>query len=464
MGITLSHFIGAALTIALMVVLGILSGRWIKNSSDFSTGGKKAGATLVMGTIAGTLVGGSSTIGTAQLAFTFGLSAWWFTLGGGIACLVLGLAFVKPFRASGCNTVQEIIGKEYGAAAGVITAVSGTLGMLLNMIPQLLSFNALVLSIIPINPIIVTLAGIALMMCYVLFGGLLSTGVLGIAKMGLLYFAVMMGGILALNLSGGLGVLYNTLPAQQYFNLFARGAGIDAGAGFSLILGVLCTQTYMQAVLSAKTDKSARLGALYSAIIIPPIGAGGILIGQYMRIAHPYMNPALAFPTFVIDHFPPLLGGVALASLLIAVTGTGAGLALGFASTMTNNIYLRFINKNASGKQTLIVMRALILSALGLAVLVAVANLGSIILAWGFLSMALRGAVLFIPMCAALVLRRRVGPGCIIASSLIGLATVIAGSFMISGLDPLFLGVGASAATVAAGVLVKQIKEKQGAM
>jgi len=458
MGITLAHIIGASLTIAFIVILGIFSGRWVKSSSDFSTGGNKAGPALVMGAIAGTLVGGSSTIGTAQLAFTFGLSAWWFTLGGGIACLVLGLVFVKPFRASGCDTVQQIISKEYGAAAGVITAVSGTLGMLLNMIPQLLSFNALVLSVAQINLTIVTLAGIGIMICYVVFGGFLSTGILGIAKMALLYFAVIMGGILALNLSGGFGALYDALPSEQFFNMFARGVGIDAGAGVSLILGVLCTQTYVQAVLSAKTDKSARMGALYSAVIIPPIGAGGILIGQYMHIAHPYMNPALAFPTFVIDHFPPLLGGVALAALLIAVTGTGAGLALGFASTLTNNIYLKFINKNASSKQVLIVMRVLILSALALAGFVTIANLGSIILAWGFLSMALRGAVLFIPMCAALVLRQRVGPGYIIASSLIGLVTVIAGSFIVSGFDPLFLGVGASAVTVAVGVMVKHFR------
>ena len=44
-------------------------------------------STVSIGAIIGTLVGGSSTIATAQLAYTFGMSAWWFTLGAGIACL-----------------------------------------------------------------------------------------------------------------------------------------------------------------------------------------------------------------------------------------------------------------------------------------------------------------------------------------------------------------------------------------
>ena len=91
----------------------------------------------------GTLVGGSSTIGTAQLAFDYGISAWWFTLGGGVGA----------------------------------------------------------------------------------------------------YFAE----------------LYH----QRYFHLFARGVGKDADAGLSLLLGVLCTQSYAQAFLSDKTDAAARRGALH---------------------------------------------------------------------------------------------------------------------------------------------------------------------------------------------------------
>ncbi|MCL2565508.1 MAG: sodium:solute symporter family protein [Defluviitaleaceae bacterium] len=463
MGLILPHIIGAALTLGVFIIVGIFSGKWIKGSADFSGGGKKAGTVLVVGTITGTLVGGSSTVGTAQLAFNFGLSAWWFTLGGGIACLVLGLLFVKPFRASGCDTIQQIISKEYGATAGVITAVSGTLGMLLNIISQLLSFNALVLSSAPINPALSAFIGIGLMVCYVAFGGILGTGILGIVKLLLLYFTAIAGGFLALNLSGGFGVLYNALPSGVFFNLFARGVGIDAGAGFSLVLGVLSTQTYMQAVLATKTDKAAVKGALFSGVLIPPIGAGGILIGQYMRAVHPYLNPALAFPVFIIENFHPLAAGVALATLLIAVVGTGAGLALGVASILTNNIYLKFINKSPSDKRKLWIMRLLLILPLSIALVITVANLDSVILAWGFMSMALRGAVLFIPMCAALTLKTRVSSHYIIASSIAGLGAMIVGHMLnISAVfDPLFIGVFASGLTVGIGVFVKSFKDRR---
>jgi SSS family solute:Na+ symporter len=77
------HIIGSIITLSLIIFTGIYTGRKVKDAKDFSTGGYNAGAALVSGTIIGTLVGGSSTIGTAQLAFTNGLSAWWFTLGKG---------------------------------------------------------------------------------------------------------------------------------------------------------------------------------------------------------------------------------------------------------------------------------------------------------------------------------------------------------------------------------------------
>ena len=87
--------LGAAVALGLITAVGIWSGRQVKSAEDFSGGSAKAGPAVVAGTIIGTLVGGSSTVGTSQLAFSFGLSAWWFTLGSGIGCLLLALFFHK---------------------------------------------------------------------------------------------------------------------------------------------------------------------------------------------------------------------------------------------------------------------------------------------------------------------------------------------------------------------------------
>ena len=88
------HVLGLAATIALIVGIGLWSGKKVRSAEDFSGGGGKAGPWIVCGAIMGTLVSGQATIGTAQLAFNYGMSAWWFTLGSGIGCLILAIAFV----------------------------------------------------------------------------------------------------------------------------------------------------------------------------------------------------------------------------------------------------------------------------------------------------------------------------------------------------------------------------------
>ena len=98
----MSLYIGIAIALVAIVAVSILSGKTAKSK-------KGANAYLVAGAVMGTLVGGASTIGTAQLAYQYGMSAWWFTLGGGISCLILAAFYAKPFRESGNKTLAAIV-------------------------------------------------------------------------------------------------------------------------------------------------------------------------------------------------------------------------------------------------------------------------------------------------------------------------------------------------------------------
>ena len=445
------HLLGAAAVLVLMLGLGACSGRRVKSAADFDTGGG-SGTLLVAGTITGTLVGGSSTIGAAQLAFHYGFSAWWFTLGGALGCLVLALVLAKPLRTAGQGTIQQLLQKEFGPAAGLLSSLLATLGLGLNIVSQLLSANVLLASIFGLAPLPCTLISAACMACYVIFGGVRGTGLLGIVKTVLLSLSVLAGGCIALSLSGGVAGMLAALPQQQYFSLFARGVGVDLGAGLSVMLGVLSTQTYIQAVLSGRSLRAARGGALLSALLIPAIGAGSILMGCYMQLAFPTMEAGEALPRFVIGNLPPLLGGIVLGTLFFAVVGTGSGLALGLSTVVTNNLYKRFCPE-ADSRRCLRFSRGVILSTLALAAVFTFGNLRSAILAWGFLSMGLRAAVLLAPLWAALFFPGRVHPFFACASSVLGVLATLAGSLFSLPGDSLFWGMGASILTLALGAL-----------
>lgn len=312
----------------------------------------------------------------------------------------------------------------------------------MNIIAQILAAVALLTSMFKINIITAAIISIALMSAYVIFGGVWGAGLVGVAKLILLYISVMAGGFIAITYGGGLGQFINTFPKFPYFSLFGRGVLIDGAAGFSLLLGVLSTQTYIQAVLSAKTVREAKAGSLISAFLIPPVGIAGIFIGLFMKMNHPNMNPASAFPQFVLNYMNPWLGGIVLATLLVAVVGTGAGLALGISTIFTKDIYKNYINKKADDDKLLNVSRGVIVVSLALALLFITGNAKSLILKWSFMSMGLRGATVFGPLCAALFMQGKVKKSFAIASMILSPLSVLIGKIILpTNIDPLFLGV-----------------------
>ncbi len=452
---TIIHHIGAALVILLIAGVGIYSGKQVTSASDFD-GGHRASTGLVMGAIIGTLVGGSSTIGTAQLAYTFGFSAWWFTLGGGIGVLILGFVFAKPLFDRGITTLPQLFAKEYGEKSSTLMAILNSLGTFLSIVAQIISGVALITAVSPLSPALGTALVVLLMLVYVLFGGALGAGYVGLIKTVLMYLAVGACGVLSVVISGGLGAFLDNpaLPHATYFNLIARGATVDLGAGISLILGVLTTQSYITALLSAKNLKVSKAGAFLSAILIPLIGIAGIFVGMYMKLNAPNIDSKLALPIFILEHMPPLAGGMMLGTLLIAVVGTGAGLSLGMSSIFCRDLYKVYINKQATPERSLTVTRVIIAVILMVCALFSLGDLGDLILGWSFMSMGLRGSVALFPLCTALFMPGKIPSRFAMAAMITGPVFTLIGKFLLpAAIDSLFLGVAASLLVMGIGYI-----------
>ena len=112
----------------------------------------------------GTLVGGSSTIGTAQLAFQYGLCAWWFTLGAGLACAVLGLGLARRLHESALETAPQYLVSVYGERIGPVASIFSSAGIYLNIIAQGLAAVALLTSMFRISPVTAPLIGVCLVL------------------------------------------------------------------------------------------------------------------------------------------------------------------------------------------------------------------------------------------------------------------------------------------------------------
>ena len=374
--LTAAHIIGIILTVGLLLAVSILSGRKVKDAKAFTTGGT-SGSWMVCGAMMGTLMGGQSTVGTAQLAFSFGISAWWFTIGAALGGVLLAVAYAAPIRRSGCTTLLQIVAREYGRKTETVGSLLFLIGIFISIVAQVLSSSAMIGSLFRLPMLWAAIIAAALVMLLVLFGGIRSAGAGGIVKLILLYTCSMIAGGVVLYLAGGLGGIYgsiestysqiSTLNSQlstesihhRYANLLARGPLKDIGGCLSLMLGVVTTQTYAQCIWSGATTRKARRGALLCSFFIPFIGAACTLIGMYMRghyvTADEFAalqaageslpegigileNSAQAFPTFILNHMSPWLGGIVLGALLINILGCASGLSLGAATIVVRDV------------------------------------------------------------------------------------------------------------------------------
>ncbi len=499
--------VGIVLVVGLILGVGFLSGRRVKDSSDFLSGSGKAGTFLVAGGIMGSLVGSQATMGTAQLSFQFGFSGWWFTLGCCFGCLGLGLIYNRKLRQSGCITELAIITREYGAASGGLSSVLCSIGIFISVFSQVIACAGLLSALFPGTPLWAGAVLSALLMgLYVIFGGAWGAGMGGIVKLLLLCSVSLTGLCLILYWGHGPAGIWNDLEdllagtslgairqqatgvpnipdtgalKDQFLSLTARGVVKDLSSGFSLLMGVLCTQSYAQAIWSGKSDKSARNGALISAFAAPFIGLGGVAIGLFMRShymlraeaeALAAMGKALpdlpvlestirTMPTFALDHFPPLAAGIILGTLLITAVSGGAGLSFGMATILTRDILKRVSRRWDDPKRELAAVRLCIGGVLLAAVAVTVSLPDSLINDFGFLSMGFRACVLFLPMTAALWLPGRVDGRWILASMILAPCADILSKLLALPGDPLLYGMAASLLLCAAGWIAGRKKE-----
>lgn len=434
------HYLGIFLTLALVTSVGVFSFSKVKTADDFTVGGRKLSSAGVTGAIVGSFAGGTVTIGTAQMAYSLGPGAMWFTIGAGVSCLLLSLFLAQPMREKEVVTVTEYLVGEYGPPVRLWVAVFTAAGMFIQASVQIMAAVPVLQGMFPVSPLAASTLTVVLMILYVTGGGIWGTSLVGLVKLALLSVTLFASGIYSITFFGGPGGVIQNLPPGQLQTMLPRGALVDLGGAFSVIVGLASTQTFLQPLFAARDARAARLGAMYSALLIPLYGLAGVAVGLFMRAMHPNINPAFALPGFIYMHLDPWLGGVAAATLLVSLILTGGALTLGVSTVLTRDVYRRFRSR-ATDSELLRLSRGIIPLAGMLMLVLANMSLESLILDWSYLSNALRGVTVFLPLLGAVFFSGRFSPRSVYLAVILGpLATLVWAIFAPVSMHPLFAG------------------------
>ncbi|TCO74421.1 sodium:solute symporter family protein [Marinisporobacter balticus] len=459
--ITEIHYVSTFITLFLVSYLGYYTAKNVKSSKDFAVGGRNLNGISVAGSIMATIVGGGSTIGAAQLAFQTGVNAMWFTLGSSIACVFLGMFVAGPLRRAEVDTVSQFLALTYGEYAAIAASSITSFAIFIHITGQVLSSVAIMTSMFQVTEAVAVIITVGLIISYIFFGGFMGTSKVGIVKAFLLYFTLMISGIICYKHFNGVSGLLSSFPKNPWLNLFSDGVGTAIAQGFSVVVGIVSTQTYLLAVFAGENEKESKKGVYISALLIPPIGLVSTLIGLYMRASHPNIIPKEALPSFILTYLDPWVGGIAIATMIISVIGTGAGLTLGISTMINRDIYVKCMHPEADDKKQLFVLRTCVCVISILTIIMVFTNMNSLILKWGFLSMALRGTTIFIPLLGALYFKGKVKKKAgVVAIVVAPILSVLWGIFGIRGINALYIGLISSVILLIGGSMFLKEEEK----
>lgn len=454
------------LLLAILPVLAasVWCGRRGMGATGFSLGGRKAGAGMVAGIISGSSIGGGATIGTAQMAYQYGIVAWCFTLGVGLGLLLLGRFFARPLRESGLETVPQYLVLCYGRAAGPIVSLLSCLGIFFACCSSVLPGIGMCAATFGLSPVSAGAVLLVLPLAYILFGGQKGAGISGMLKAALLWSALLLASLYAaygLFFAEGAAAASDALPAEAW-SFGSRGWHYPLSAVAATAMGMMTAQMYIQALYSARDARAAERGAYLGAALAIPVGLMSTLIGLYARARHPELagNPLLALPCVLMQDTPAWLGGLAMGTIVLTIISSAAAQALAIGTLLSRDFGGEILHLRRE-QHLLLLNRLGIVLALGGVCAYCLAHLGASVLTWNYLSMALRGGGILLPLSLAVLTRGRIAAfiprAWILASMLIPTAATLL-SAVFSDTPPAALPLLLSAGLLAAGALFRRFR------
>ena len=300
--------------------------------------------------LAGLAVGGASTIGVAERAYTEGFSAGWYNAAWAAGAVVMGLLCARRYRRFEVTTLPELFERYYGTSARVIGVAGQLVIQVVITSLQYVAGGAILSSLMPgIFSFQMGMAVTAVVFVGItLIGGFWAAGLTNVINVSVIYVGIVLGAILAVGQLGGVSSFVAQIPAgHPGFDLWAVGPGIIVAWFVVMITQVHSTQSVIQIGFAAKDEKAASRGYLYGALLILPVGFVSAIIGIAAAVLHPDIVPAEALPKIVLG-FSPLAAGLILAGLWAADVSTASALLMGSAALVSSDIVKRFIAPDLS--------------------------------------------------------------------------------------------------------------------
>jgi SSS family solute:Na+ symporter len=246
------------------------------------------------------------------------------------------------------------------------------------------------------------------MTSYFVAGGLLSSAWVNLVQLVVLLAGFLIAAPLVVSSAGGfsaLGAVESTAPG---FTSLFHSAGPGSGWTFLFLLApnFIISPGLLQKVYGASDARAIRVGVAAQGLALMAFAFLPVLIGMSARAVRPGIAvDAQVLPIMLTERLDPVLGAIALAAVFSAEVSTCDVILFMLATSLSQDLYKRFLDPAASDRRLLAVARRASLAGGALGVALAILLPPSVIAALSIFY-SLVAVSLFVPVIGGLFVGR----------------------------------------------------------
>jgi len=357
----------AVLAVITLTLLGVSLGRLkkTKTKADYLVAGRSLPAFVLIFTLLSSWIGSGSLLGGAENAYKHGFAALWQSAGGWTGLLLI--YFIAPrARKFAQFTIPDLLEARYNQTARVLGVIA-----ILFTYTAITSYQFIgggdILHLVFPGTITANLGKYiiaAFVIVFTAIAGMSSVAYMDVV-IGLLATVSMLVSLPVLvHLAGGIAGVHAALPATHFQVL----GDLTLAQGFELFLPtcllMLGNQSMYQKFFSAKSEKDASravvgwfIGAIILETVIVAIAVAGSALFPTGEV-HDHPREILAYSG--MNALPTWLGVFLVGAIFAKIISTANNYLFSPATNLVNDVFVRYMERDASNKRILIVSRLMV--------------------------------------------------------------------------------------------------------
>ena len=328
-----------------VTLVGTTMARRSRTAAGWAVAGGSMSTVMVGVGVAGTRIGGAGTYGVAGDVITGGVwNSWWYGINTFLALSLVGVLFAVYYRRLKLHTVGELFTMRWGArrCQWLTSLCVQTEYALVNLIEAYV-IGVILSALTPLSMFGGTMVAAVIFSTYVSLGGLWGTALTNLIHCTVVFFGLSTVGVMGVAQFGGWAQVTSTVGDH----LQAAGRSETAwwsvvGTGWLPILAMFfsaavhtpAASVYTNFATAARTERSIAPAFILGGAIagLTPLLAGVIGILTTARYG---LNSGLSGYrnlTTLASEISPVVGGIALAAVLAAVISSGGPILLSSAT------------------------------------------------------------------------------------------------------------------------------------